>query len=82
MMMASNLKLPPNQAQILILGWPKTGSSSIFQWLADHPQVCGSSIEESFLFIDQNNGNGVETQVTELEMYAAIDNTDLIKSLV
>ena len=30
------------------------------------------------LFIDQNNGNGVETQVTELEMYAAIDNTDLI----
>ena len=55
MIMASNLKLPPNQAQILILGWPKTGSSSIFQWLSDHPQVFGSKIEESFLFIDQNN---------------------------
>lgn len=30
------------------------------------------------LFIDQNNGDNVETQITELEMYAAIDNTDLI----
>ena len=53
--MSSNLKLPPDQQQILILGWPKTASSSVFKWLADHPQIFCSNIEESFLFIDQEN---------------------------
>lgn len=37
---------------VIIAGAPKCGSSSLFQWLSDHPDVCGSSIKETRYFLD------------------------------
>ena len=37
---------------VIIAGAPKCGSSSLFKWLADHPDVCGSSIKETRYFLD------------------------------
>ncbi len=40
---------------LVIGGAPKCGTSSLFNWLADHPQACGSSIKESFFLMDEDN---------------------------
>ena len=37
---------------LIIGGAPKAGTTSIFKYLADHPQVCASSIKESRFFVD------------------------------
>ena len=39
----------------VIGGAPKCGTSSLFSWLADHPQVCGSSVKEPFFLMDEGN---------------------------
>jgi len=36
----------------IIVGAPKAGTSSLFQWLADHPEVCGSKEKETYYFVD------------------------------
>lgn len=36
-----------------IIGAPKCGTSSMFRWLADHPQVCSSSPKETWFFADR-----------------------------
>ena len=36
----------------IIIGAPKAGTSSLFQWLADHPEVCGSQEKETYYFVD------------------------------
>lgn len=36
----------------IIIGAPKAGTSSLFQWLADHPQVGGSKEKETYYFVD------------------------------
>lgn len=36
----------------IIIGAPKAGTSSVFQWLADHPEVCGSREKETYYFVD------------------------------
>ena len=40
---------------LIIGGAPKCGTSSLFSWLADHPQVCGSSVKEPFFLMDKGN---------------------------
>jgi hypothetical protein len=40
---------------LVIAGAPKCGTSSLFSWLADHPQVCGSSVKEPFFLMDEGN---------------------------
>lgn len=40
---------------IIIAGVPKTGTSSLFDWLVAHPDVSGSSIKETFYLMDQDN---------------------------
>jgi hypothetical protein len=37
---------------VVIGGVPKAGTSSLFRWLEDHPQVCASPIKETFYLVD------------------------------
>lgn len=36
----------------IIVGAPKAGTSSLFQWLVDHPQADGSVEKETYYFVD------------------------------
>lgn len=36
----------------IIAGAPKAGTSSLFRWLIDHPQVSGSTEKETYYFVD------------------------------
>jgi hypothetical protein len=36
----------------VIAGAPKCGTSSLFTWLVDHPEVCGSGFKETRYFLD------------------------------
>ena len=37
---------------LIIGGAPKAGTTSLYKWLTDHPQVCGSSLKETRFFLD------------------------------
>ncbi len=37
---------------LIIAGFPKCGTTSLFTWLADHPQVQGSTVKETNYFVD------------------------------
>jgi hypothetical protein len=37
---------------LVIAGAPKCGTSSLFRWLADHPEACGSTPKETFYLMD------------------------------
>jgi len=37
---------------VIIAGAPRSGTSSVFRWLSDHPEVCGSNIKETFYLMD------------------------------
>lgn len=37
---------------VIIAGAPRCGTSSVFRWLSDHPEVCGSQIKETFYLMD------------------------------
>lgn len=45
------MKLP----NLVIGGAPKCGTSSLFKWLADHPEACGSKVKETFYLMDQGH---------------------------
>lgn len=38
---------------VVIVGAPKCGTSSLFYWLADHPEVATSSVKETFYLVDR-----------------------------
>jgi hypothetical protein len=40
---------------LVIAGAPKCGTSSLFYWLADHPQACGSTVKETFYLMDEEH---------------------------
>lgn len=40
---------------LVIAGAPKCGTSSLFSWLVDHPDVCGSTVKEPFFLMDSDN---------------------------
>lgn len=40
---------------LVIGGAPKCGTSSLFRWLADHPQVCTSRAKETFYLMDREH---------------------------
>jgi Sulfotransferase domain len=42
-----------NLPNLVIAGAPKCGTSSLFTWLADHPDVCGSTVKETFYLMDE-----------------------------
>jgi hypothetical protein len=37
---------------LIIAGAPKSGTSSLFRWLSDHPEVLGSTVKETCYFCD------------------------------
>lgn len=37
---------------VIIAGAPKSGTSTLFRWLADHPEVAGSREKETYFFVD------------------------------
>jgi hypothetical protein len=39
----------------VLAGAPKCGTSSLFRWLADHPDVCGSSVKETRFLLDRDD---------------------------
>jgi hypothetical protein len=40
---------------VVIAGAPKCGTTSLFAWLADHPDVCGSIMKEARYFLDPDD---------------------------
>src|SRR6185295_15674771 len=40
---------------LVIAGAPKCGTSSLFSWLAAHPEVCGSIVKETFYLMDEGH---------------------------
>jgi hypothetical protein len=40
---------------VVIAGAPKCGTTSLFAWLADHPEVCGSTVKEARYFLDPDD---------------------------
>ncbi|MBE9013788.1 sulfotransferase domain-containing protein [Pseudanabaenaceae cyanobacterium LEGE 13415] len=48
---SSRVQLP----NLVLAGAPKCGTSSLFNWLAAHPEVCGSAPKETFYFMDESH---------------------------
>jgi len=46
---------PPNLPNLVVAGAPKCGTSSLYRWLADHPQACGSAPKETFYLMDEGH---------------------------
>ncbi|MFG0333979.1 MAG: sulfotransferase domain-containing protein [Maioricimonas sp. JB049] len=40
---------------VVIAGTPKSGSSTLYRWLSDHPQVCGSIRKETRFLLDRGD---------------------------
>jgi len=40
---------------VVIAGAPKCGTTSVFEWLSDHPEVCPSSVKETRYFMDEGH---------------------------
>jgi hypothetical protein len=40
---------------VVIAGVPKAGTTSLFAWLAAHPEVCGSSVKETRYLVDPDD---------------------------
>lgn len=40
---------------LVVAGAPKCGTSSLFRWLADHPDACGSTPKETFYLMDEGH---------------------------
>jgi len=57
---------------IIVGGAPKCGTSSVYFWLAAHPQVCASPVKETFFFADEVSRFNSQCNVMEhgLEDYA------------
>jgi Sulfotransferase domain len=40
---------------VVIAGAPKCGTTSLFAWLNDHPEICGSSVKETRFLMDRGD---------------------------
>ena len=60
-----------NRANLLIIGVFKSGTTSLFKFLCDHPNICGSSEKETHFFspIVYSDGNLMEKEIAEYEKY-------------
>ena len=46
---------PPLLPQVVLGGAPKCGTTSIFRWLAMHPEIAGSEPKETFFLVDEES---------------------------
>jgi Sulfotransferase domain len=44
-----------NLPNLVIAGAPKCGTSSLYKWLADHTEACGSDVKETFYLMDEGH---------------------------
>jgi len=64
---------PASLPNLVVAGAPKCGTSSLFRWLADHPQACGSARKETFYLMDEGHPlarRGPDFRARGLEGYA------------
>lgn len=66
-MTAPALNLP----RFIIGGLTKSGTSSLFEWLRQHPQTCGATVKEPRFFIDHPESGHPSIHSHSLERYAA-----------
>jgi hypothetical protein len=63
---------------LIIAGAPKCGTSSLYRWLADHPEACGATPKETFYLMDRGHPllrRGSNFHVHGLEGYRAFFNS-------
>ena len=62
----------PIYPNLVIAGAPKCGTSSLFFWLAAHPEVCGSRKKETYFLADQvsRHNEGLNMIENGLESYS------------
>lgn len=58
----------PRFPNLIVGGAPKCGTSSLYFWLAAHPEVFGSAKKETFFFADKVNRFNREANVHEHEL--------------
>ncbi len=57
---------------LLVIGSAKSGTSSLFRYLADHPDVCGSSLKETYFFapdFDAKKRHSLDDPIEAFEAY-------------
>ena len=52
---AASTAAPPTLPHIVIAGAPKSGTSSLHRWLADHPDICSPLADESRYLLDDDS---------------------------
>lgn len=60
---------------LVIGGAPKCGTTSLFMWLVDHPDVCGSKAKEPYFLVDKDHPSrrkGLNIHDHGLEAYAQV----------
>ncbi len=56
--------MDPNRLpNAIVAGAPKCGTSSLYFWLAAHPEICASPVKETFFFADEVNRFNQEANV-------------------
>lgn len=65
---------------LIIGGTPKAGTTSLYKWLSDHPDVCPSSLKETRFFLDWDYPLSSSAQYNgkNLEQYAVFLNNATI----
>lgn len=68
------MRKSPRYPDFIIGGAPKSGTSSLYFWLAAHPKVCGSRVKEPFFFGEKvsrfNEGcNYLENPIEDYSRY-------------
>jgi len=65
--------MTPTLPNLVVAGAPKCGTSSLYRWLADHPQACGSEPKETFYLMDEGHPlarRGADFRARGLEGYS------------
>lgn len=62
-------------ATLIIGGTYRTGTTSVFTYLSDHPQVCGSRIKETAFFIRDYTGDRVRDEAVFDDYFAHCSDT-------
>lgn len=62
----------------VIAGVNKCGTTSVFRYLADHPEVCGSSIKELRFFLQESYDESKSTIEEYRSHFASIKSGDVL----
>lgn len=54
---------------LLVIGSAKSGTSSLFRYLADHPDVCGASLKETYFFAPSFDAHHRHTKHDSIEQF-------------